>query len=128
MLEDSETEWTDSKEIKFNSYKDTTISANAFPTNLKRKQPRRPNSIYQGESGGTMKCAVCTDDASGTRYGVFVCEGCKEFFRRQKHSLQHKTMVCVNGDNMCQITVANRTHCRKCRLNRCLALGMKLAT
>lgn len=28
-----------------------------------------------------IKCAVCSDLASGTRYGVCVCEGCKEFFR-----------------------------------------------
>lgn len=28
-----------------------------------------------------IKCAVCNDSASGTRYGVCVCEGCKEFFR-----------------------------------------------
>jgi hypothetical protein len=29
----------------------------------------------------SIKCAVCNDSASGTRYGVCVCEGCKEFFR-----------------------------------------------
>ena len=35
-------------------------------------------------------------------------------------------LKCVHGTNNCEINVENRTHCRKCRLDKCLKLGMKL--
>lgn len=75
---------------------------------------------------GVTKCAVCNDTASGTRYGVCVCEGCKEFFRRQRENSGHRSLYCVNGTNSCPINMNNRTQCRKCRLDKCLKLGMKL--
>ncbi len=73
------------------------------------------------------KCAVCSDSASGTRYGVCVCEGCKEFFRRQRENSANRQLHCVNGTNDCEINLNNRTQCRKCRLEKCIRLGMKLA-
>lgn len=75
---------------------------------------------------GVTKCAVCSDTASGTRYGVCVCEGCKEFFRRQRENSGNRSLYCVNGTNNCPINMNNRTQCRKCRLEKCLKLGMKL--
>lgn len=75
---------------------------------------------------GVTKCSVCSDAASGTRYGVCVCEGCKEFFRRQRENTSHRLLYCVNGTNGCVINVNNRTQCRKCRLDKCIKLGMKL--
>lgn len=84
---------------------------------------KTPQSI---ESKDYPKCAVCSDTASGTRYGVCVCEGCKEFFRRQRENANSRQLYCVDGNNACIITMQNRTQCRKCRLEKCIQLGMKM--
>lgn len=51
-------------------------------TNSRSSSNSRSNQTAEDESQKSqIKCAVCSDSASGTRYGVCVCEGCKEFFR-----------------------------------------------
>lgn len=72
------------------------------------------------------RCSVCTDLATGIRYGVFVCEGCKEFFRRQRENITVKPFQCVTGLNNCVIDTTTRTLCKKCRFDKCVRLGMKL--
>ena len=101
--------------------------------NIKHDSLPMDSSILMNSCGTTMsvlkgvvKCAVCSDTASGTRYGVCVCEGCKEFFRRQRENSGNRQLYCVNGSNSCTINMNNRTQCRKCRLEKCLKLGMKL--
>ena len=96
--------------------------------NIKKLPAQSTMQMQYGEEKNfsLIKCAVCSDTASGTRYGVCVCEGCKEFFRRQRENVNIKTMQCVNGTNECEINVKNRTQCRKCRFEKCLRLGMKL--
>ncbi|GMR42791.1 hypothetical protein PMAYCL1PPCAC_12986 [Pristionchus mayeri] len=68
-------------------------------------------------------CAVCGDKASGLNYEVASCYGCKSFFRR---TLQNKKrFVCTNGGK-CKgaISKVARLHCRACRFDRCVELGM----
>lgn len=77
-------------------------------------------------SDNPPRCGVCTDMATGVRYGVWVCEGCKEFFRRQRVNISIRTMECVTGSNDCEINTESRTLCRRCRFDKCVKLGMKL--
>ncbi|KAF8358698.1 hypothetical protein PRIPAC_93693, partial [Pristionchus pacificus] len=68
-------------------------------------------------------CAVCGDKASGLNYEVPSCYGCKSFFRR---TLQNqKRFECSNG-GQCKaaLSKAARLHCRSCRFDRCVELGM----
>ncbi|CAG2177649.1 unnamed protein product [Oppiella nova] len=58
-------------------------------------------------------CLVCGDVSCGYHFEVLTCESCKSFFRR--NALK----------NACTITVKNRKKCKKCRLDKCLAVGMK---
>lgn len=46
--------------------------------------------------------------------------------RQRENPTSNKVLKCVHGTNNCEINVENRTHCRKCRLDKCLKLGMKL--
>lgn len=73
-----------------------------------------------------FECVVCADVAFGNRYGCWVCEGCKEFFRRQREKNTAEISQCVNGTNKCEINVNTRSVCKRCRFDKCLKAGMKL--
>ena len=73
-----------------------------------------------------FECVVCSDVAFGNRYGCWVCEGCKEFFRRQREKNTAEVSQCVNGTNKCEINVNTRSVCKRCRFDKCLKAGMKL--
>ncbi|XP_072346590.1 nuclear receptor ROR-alpha-like [Scyliorhinus torazame] len=68
-----------------------------------------------------IPCKICGDKSSGIHYGVITCEGCKGFFRRsQQNSV---TYTCSQQQN-CPIDRASRNRCQRCRLRKCLELGM----
>ncbi len=112
-------------------YLENAVAGKASTSHSRAKWMRRANIVEEQKMvGGHLvvpKCAVCSDSASGTRYGVCVCEGCKEFFRRQRENSGNRQLHCVNGTNECEVNLNNRTQCRKCRLDKCIKLGMKLA-
>ncbi|XP_071818136.1 orphan steroid hormone receptor 2-like isoform X2 [Apostichopus japonicus] len=67
-------------------------------------------------------CVVCGDKASGRHYGAISCEGCKGFFKR---SIRKSLGYTCRGTKECQIIKHNRNRCQYCRLQKCLAMGMK---
>ncbi|CAG2109040.1 unnamed protein product [Medioppia subpectinata] len=67
-------------------------------------------------------CGVCGDKALGKNFCALSCESCKAFFRRNA-SNYHK-MKCYYGEK-CEINLETRTVCRKCRLKKCFAIGMR---
>lgn len=67
-------------------------------------------------------CQVCGDKALGYNFNAVTCESCKAFFRR--NALTKKEFTCPFNQN-CEITVVTRRFCQKCRLARCLDIGMK---
>jgi len=83
------------------------------------------NSTGVGQKS-QFECVVCADVAFGNRYGCWVCEGCKEFFRRQREKNTAEISQCVNGTNKCEINVNTRSVCKRCRFDKCLKAGMKL--
>lgn len=66
-------------------------------------------------------CLVCGDKALGYNFNAISCESCKAFFRR--NALVSKEFKCPFTNN-CVITVVTRRFCQKCRLEKCLAIGM----
>uniref|UniRef100_A0A1E1WFH2 Nuclear receptor domain-containing protein n=1 Tax=Pectinophora gossypiella TaxID=13191 RepID=A0A1E1WFH2_PECGO len=66
-------------------------------------------------------CLVCGDKALGYNFNAISCESCKAFFRR--NALTSKEFKCPFTNN-CEITVVTRRFCQKCRLEKCLAIGM----
>ncbi|XP_046973079.1 nuclear hormone receptor HR96 [Vanessa cardui] len=66
-------------------------------------------------------CLVCGDKALGYNFNAISCESCKAFFRR--NALTNKEFKCPFSNN-CEITVVTRRFCQKCRLEKCLSVGM----
>ncbi|XP_030404388.1 nuclear receptor subfamily 2 group C member 1 isoform X3 [Gopherus evgoodei] len=67
-------------------------------------------------------CVVCGDKASGRHYGAVTCEGCKGFFKR---SIRKNLVYSCRGAKDCVINKHHRNRCQYCRLQRCIAFGMK---
>ncbi|CAG2105285.1 unnamed protein product [Medioppia subpectinata] len=69
-------------------------------------------------------CQICGDYKQvGRNYGAITCETCKAFFRRL--SLKDNNCIECVSDGNCIITSQTRKMCQKCRLDKCLAVGMK---
>lgn len=67
-------------------------------------------------------CVVCGDRASGRHYGAVSCEGCKGFFKR---SIRKQLGYQCRGSKNCEVTKHHRNRCQYCRLQKCLASGMR---
>ncbi|TSK13134.1 Nuclear receptor subfamily 2 group C member 1 [Bagarius yarrelli] len=83
--------------------------------------------VTEGTEQGPVKpvveyCVVCGDKASGRHYGAVSCEGCKGFFKR---SIRKNLVYTCRGSGECVINKHHRNRCQYCRLQRCMALGMK---
>lgn len=90
-----------------------------------RKKAREQNSNPRAE------CPVCGDKVNGIHYGIYTCEGCKNFFKRSVTT--NKTYSCYSQAS-CDVSITiddfgnkqNRkgTRCQACRLEACLDAGM----
>ena len=67
-------------------------------------------------------CRVCNDVASGNHFGVQSCEACKSFFRR---SIRANARYACRGSRACAIEKHTRNRCQYCRLQKCIAMGMR---
>ena len=67
-------------------------------------------------------CKVCGDTASGNHFGVLSCEACKSFFRR---SVRANARYACRGSRGCAVEKHTRNRCQYCRLQKCMAMGMR---
>lgn len=67
-------------------------------------------------------CLVCNDRGTGKHYGIVSCEGCKGFFKR---SVRKNLKYSCRGNGFCPIDKVHRNRCQRCRLTKCLEMGMK---
>ncbi|KAH7709301.1 nuclear hormone receptor family member nhr-1 [Aphelenchoides avenae] len=80
------------------------------------KTPKRQRRVPENQP-----CLVCSQPATGLHYTVAACDGCKTFFRRAV--LSDEDFRCQKGDGSCVIS-QNRNACRRCRLDKCIEVGM----
>ena len=59
---------------------------------------------------------------TGRHYGAISCEGCKGFFKR---SIRKQLGYQCRGNKDCEVTKHHRNRCQYCRLQKCLAMGMR---
>ncbi|KAK3103035.1 hypothetical protein FSP39_015933 [Pinctada imbricata] len=85
--------------------------------NMIREKINKPSTEPKFEP-----CVVCGDKASGRHYGVVSCEGCKGFFKR---SIRKQLGYACRASKDCPVTKPHRNRCQFCRLQKCLAVGMR---
>eukprot|EP00096_Caligus_rogercresseyi_P009714 TRINITY_DN334_c0_g2_i1.p1 TRINITY_DN334_c0_g2~~TRINITY_DN334_c0_g2_i1.p1 ORF type:complete len:681 (-),score=179.54 TRINITY_DN334_c0_g2_i1:445-2487(-) len=83
---------------------------------------RPPGLATAPQAFGIEACVVCGDRASGRHYGAISCEGCKGFFKR---SIRKQLGYQCRGNKDCEVTKHHRNRCQYCRLQKCLAMGMR---
>jgi len=85
-----------------------------------------PQSSPSSEDADPHVCVVCGDAATGYRfYGASsVCYSCRIFFRRIVSSDLKFTCNSIEKANNCTINKVTRSHCKKCRYDKCLSVGL----
>ena len=76
-----------------------------------------------------MDCKICKSPKATIHnfYGATsVCHSCRGFFMRSVHSGLYK-VFCQGHASKCEINSNNRKSCKKCRFEKCLKVGMKIA-
>ncbi|KAK5966117.1 Nuclear receptor domain-containing protein [Trichostrongylus colubriformis] len=69
-------------------------------------------------------CRVCERSYDGSQHlGIEVCRACATFFRRSIEA--RKMFVCRKGANRCKLNAPRKVMCQKCRLTRCLTVGLQ---
>jgi len=81
-----------------------------------------PHHILYVDTEYSDVCVVCGDKASGRHYGAISCEGCKGFFKR---SIRKENGYLCRGNKDCQVNKSQRNRCQYCRMEKCLAMGMR---
>uniref|UniRef100_A0A1I7UK80 Nuclear receptor domain-containing protein n=1 Tax=Caenorhabditis tropicalis TaxID=1561998 RepID=A0A1I7UK80_9PELO len=72
----------------------------------------------------STKCQICYQQAHGKHFGVDSCRACAAFFRRV--FVTHKQhFKCRDGLKKCTPDSSGRWTCKRCRTEKCFALGMK---
>ena len=80
-------------------------------------------TVSRDDAKTTQLCRVCGEQANGNHFGVLSCEACKSFFRR---SVRVSSQYACRGARNCLVTAKTRNRCPYCRLQKCLAVGMRL--
>lgn len=92
---------------------------------LNRINAAKINSMHRDD------CPICGDKANGLHYGVYTCEGCKNFFKRSVVVTQKKPYIC-NNQSSCDVRIVidmsgikrKGARCQACRYTACLDAGM----
>lgn len=108
-----------------NNYSSTSSNAIKMEDIVKAEAAAVGGSSSAAASAVNMSvelCLVCSDRASGRHYGAISCEGCKGFFKR---SIRKQLAYQCRGTMNCEITKHHRNRCQYCRLQKCLACGMR---
>ena len=74
-----------------------------------------------------MECRVCQNSKASKHnyYGATsICASCRGFFMR---AVQSDTYKAFCHSHQCKIDSQSRTSCKKCRLEKCLEVGMKIS-
>ncbi|GMT21451.1 hypothetical protein PFISCL1PPCAC_12748, partial [Pristionchus fissidentatus] len=70
----------------------------------------------------TRKCLICATPTSSIHFGIEACRACSAFFKRA--ILSGRKYPCRQIQRNCSIAKNDKFACRRCRFERCLAVGM----
>ena len=87
-----------------------------------RPATRHTSDIIPSKEVINLPCVVQSISCLGRHYGAISCEGCKGFFKR---SIRKQLGYQCRGNKECEVTKHARNRCQYCRLQKCLAMGMR---
>lgn len=104
------------------NYVQEMISTNAEEAK-ERQEARERNSLPRED------CPICGDRVNGIHYGIYTCEGCKNFFKR---SMAIKKPYVCNLEGQCDVNIVidmsgikrKGARCQACRFKMCIESGM----
>ncbi|GMS86354.1 hypothetical protein PENTCL1PPCAC_8529 [Pristionchus entomophagus] len=67
-------------------------------------------------------CLVCSAPIHSTHLGMDICRACASFFKRAK--VIGREYPCRQGTRQCTVSKENHFVCRRCRFDKCLAVGV----
>ena len=102
----------------YGPYNSNNMFCYNYPQTCEDMNQKDPNNALQQQT----ICRVCGDTASGNHFGVQSCEACKSFFRR---SIRANARYACRGNRSCAIEKHTRNRCQYCRLQKCVANGMR---
>ncbi|GMT21901.1 hypothetical protein PFISCL1PPCAC_13198, partial [Pristionchus fissidentatus] len=68
-------------------------------------------------------CLVCSTPITTTHFGMDTCRACSSFFKRTRTTGRH--YPCRQGDRQCVTFKDGKFMCRRCRFDKCLAVGLE---
>ncbi|GMT33749.1 hypothetical protein PFISCL1PPCAC_25046, partial [Pristionchus fissidentatus] len=71
----------------------------------------------------THSCLVCSATISETHLGINACRACALFYKRTRRT--RRAYTCRRGTGKCVFKKHEPFACKKCRFDRCLAIGME---
>ncbi|GMS94931.1 hypothetical protein PENTCL1PPCAC_17106 [Pristionchus entomophagus] len=75
------------------------------------------------EPGCSLQCLVCSVPITSTHFGMDTCRACSTFFKRTKTT--GRIYPCKGGNRRCSTDKDAHLTCRRCRFDKCIALGME---
>ncbi|GMT21444.1 hypothetical protein PFISCL1PPCAC_12741, partial [Pristionchus fissidentatus] len=70
----------------------------------------------------SRNCLICSTPNSSVHFGIDACRACTAFFKRA--TLSGKVYPCRQGQRRCVVNREDPFMCRRCRFDKCLAIGM----
>ncbi|EFO96409.1 hypothetical protein CRE_14689 [Caenorhabditis remanei] len=85
------------------------------------QESTEPDEIVVEITESHLACKICGGYAKGTNYGVLTCDGCRTFFIQYIH--MKEDLKCRRNNN-CVIDKFITKKCAKCKIEKCLIMGM----
>ncbi|GMR45224.1 hypothetical protein PMAYCL1PPCAC_15419, partial [Pristionchus mayeri] len=70
----------------------------------------------------SRSCLVCSVSITSVHLGMDICRACASFYKRAK--MTGVVYPCRQGTRLCDVTHETKFTCRRCRFDKCLAVGV----
>ncbi|GMT25911.1 hypothetical protein PFISCL1PPCAC_17208 [Pristionchus fissidentatus] len=80
-----------------------------------------PTRILGPDEG--RSCLICATPITASHFGMDACRACSSFFKRTRTT--GRQYPCKQGDRRCTTFKDSKLTCRRCRFDKCVAVGLE---